>query len=933
MIGESKSGDFPGLAGSLGAGTTLGKYEILEQLGSGGQSIVYKAHDPLLDRHVAIKQVAPQLAADDRFIQRFREVIRELAKLQCEQIVVIHDLIDDERGLFIVMEFVEGHTIETTLATTEEPVEPKAVLQILWRIAAGLSAMHRAGVIHRDVKPGNIIVGEGLRVKITDFGVAAPVGAAASMRLGTTKYMAPELFGGKDVDIRADIYSLGMVAYEMLLGRPKFNEVFYDIVRDPHSEALRWMKWHSSADKEAPPAAEINADVPGALSAIVAKMLAKDPDDRFESLEAVGKEIRSSFSPRTRRPAKKRRKKRRLSVEAAADAEDRGLQPSPIGPIDEAAELAVPPKLTGGPATAEIPTTPMSTRSKLLIAGTVGGILLLGLIGLAVYRGIQTKDEVRQAELAYSKALDIFNQAGKSDLLGDRQTKYQAAMKGFSDIAAEHPRLAVGEQASIMAALCRGYDAVLKLDYDEMGNALQSADEMATRAQRDRSELLSWTREILQERIPHLREFQQNQRLYHKYLAEARSAMEAGDLAKAKGILSETGDMMGRVRVLLGEQARVIFSLRQDIGEKEKQGAYWAEVRRGDDLAKLGKVTDATEAYNEALAILKDAKGTLPEKIYTDLKQTAENKKILLGLTVEYQKALTEAKKLDKKRDYQGAAAQYAKAAQAARALGRDDANDLAERAKQLRHDYHVEQGRKYVSTNELAKAEDEFKQARAILDSSVVRQELAIIQDMVTFKKLFGAGQALQDQNDFEGALAKYNEANKYRPAARKLNLDKSLSTNTRECRFQIKKREGDAHRSAKEWSGALQAYTLAKRIDPGRASMIDAAIQEIGYEQSYDEDLQAAQRARKEKSWTLFMAQIERLRKNPRKSSVDVEGLYRMGRHEEHVDLGNSAMAEGSYRNAMAYYNLAKKYKDTDKIDRLIKVAESALRAEGGT
>ena len=117
--------------GALPVGSKLGKYEIVEQLGAGGQAIVYKGYDALLDRHVAIKQISPQLAAEDAFIERFREVARQLAKLDCEHIVTLHDLIEDPAGLFVVMEFVEGHSIETTLAQNPGPVEARAVLHVV----------------------------------------------------------------------------------------------------------------------------------------------------------------------------------------------------------------------------------------------------------------------------------------------------------------------------------------------------------------------------------------------------------------------------------------------------------------------------------------------------------------------------------------------------------------------------------------------------------------------------------------------------------------------------------------------------------------------------------------------------------------------------------------------------------------------------------
>ncbi|MCP4375890.1 MAG: serine/threonine protein kinase, partial [bacterium] len=280
-------------------GELIGRYEVITRIAIGGQSIIYKCQDPALDRLVAIKQISTHLAEDKMFLDRFRTEAQILARLGAEQpeVVTIHDLLDDKQGLFIVMEFIEGISIERTLATNPGPVELKATLQILWRLCSALHTVHAAGVIHRDIKPSNIIITEGLRPMITDFGVAATSAGEASMVMGTTKYMAPELFSGEYVDGRADMYSLGFVAYEMLVGRDKFNEIFSDVVRDHTAEKVRWMKWHSNPKVSAPPLHTVNPDVPMALSNIVVKMTAKDSEQRFAGMEDLGRAIKQTFRP------------------------------------------------------------------------------------------------------------------------------------------------------------------------------------------------------------------------------------------------------------------------------------------------------------------------------------------------------------------------------------------------------------------------------------------------------------------------------------------------------------------------------------------------------------------------------------------------------------------------------------------------------------
>ena len=416
MNNENKQADGVGYP----PGTQIGKYEITERLGMGGQAIVYKAHDPLLDRYVAIKQISTHLAENPDFLERFRKEAQILARLATSQpaLVTIHELLQEERGLFIVMEYVSGNTLESMLSNNPGPVDPKAVLQILWRLAGGLHAVHSAGVIHRDIKPGNIIVGEGLKVKIADFGVAAMSDGQTSMQLGTTKYMAPELYGGKTVDARADMYSLGFIAYEMLLGRAKFNDVFAEVVHDRHTEALRWMKWHGNEQVKAPALNEINPTIPKPLADIVATMMVKNPDHRFATMEQLGRAIKASFSPRS-----------------AGGQHDAGVVPhrTPNGAAghhhDEAAALDTGDDLevsteSAGPPTAPLPSARMSLKTKLIYAGA-GVLTLVAVIAAwTVYRHITGQKVQDQAVAALAEAQGDY-----------KNVRYEEAEAPFTQIA------------------------------------------------------------------------------------------------------------------------------------------------------------------------------------------------------------------------------------------------------------------------------------------------------------------------------------------------------------------------------------------------------------------------------------------------------------------------------------------------------------------
>jgi len=423
----------------LPAGTKVGKYQILQRLAIGGQAIVYKAHDPMLDRFVAIKQISTHLAEDPKFLERFQREAQILAKLGAEQSTVVNvlDMIQDERGLFMVMEFVAGHTMEDSLQDNPGPVETRAVLAILWRLAAGLHAVHQAGVIHRDLKPGNIIIGAGLKCKIMDFGVAATKDGQTSMVLGTTKYMAPELYEGKDVDARADMYSLGFITYEMLLGRTKFNELFADVVRDKHSEHLRWMKWHGNESLTAPPLHELRPELPRPLSDIVAKMMAKKPADRYTSMEELGRLIKTSFTPKPAGAAsegghhhrKRTRPKTPAKLSAFTDDEP-SLDYQPL-------------------ATAPLPKKQLSLKTKLIIAGAMS-FCLVGALAWAIFHFKAVEDR-RNNEIvaAYKDAYNLYD-----------EQLFAKAAASFEDFINAYPKSPIVAKAKIYQHLAAGKAAV-----------------------------------------------------------------------------------------------------------------------------------------------------------------------------------------------------------------------------------------------------------------------------------------------------------------------------------------------------------------------------------------------------------------------------------------------------------------------------------------
>ncbi|HTU90757.1 MAG TPA: protein kinase, partial [Gemmataceae bacterium] len=257
----------------------LGHYEVLSVVGRGGMGIVLKARDEILDRIVAVKVMASQLAANATARQRFMRETRAAAAVRDEHVINIH-AVDEENGLpYMVMEYISGVTLQERL-NRKGPVELREVLRIGMQTAKGLAAAHAQGLVHRDIKPANILLENGVeRVKIGDFGLARAVDDASLTQsgvvAGTPEYMAPEQANGESVDHRADLFSLGSVLYAMCAGRPPFRA---------HG-ALAVLK--RVCEDTPRPLREVNPDVPEWLCDLIAKLHAKNPAERFSTAEEV----------------------------------------------------------------------------------------------------------------------------------------------------------------------------------------------------------------------------------------------------------------------------------------------------------------------------------------------------------------------------------------------------------------------------------------------------------------------------------------------------------------------------------------------------------------------------------------------------------------------------------------------------------------------
>ena len=348
-----------------------GKYKLERLLGKGGMGAVFLAQDLTLDREVAIKVLPPEISQDQHVVKRFQQEAKTAAKLDHTNIIPIYRVESDGGLNYFVMKYISGTSLEDLLET-KQPMPVPEIQRILWEAACALGHAHFRGVVHRDVKPANIMFDHDGKVMLTDFGISKALQQATGltgtgMIIGTPHYMAPEQGKGQQVDGRADQYALGVVGYRMITGQLPFSGDSVHTILYKH------------IFEEAPRTSQARAGIPLFLSDAIARALAKEPDQRFATMEDFATAVwpeqpvaaprgGKGGAPTTPRP----RPKAPATAEAPTEAVSSVAATTPMPVARSGARPAAPPKAE-----------PQKSKAGLLVA--VAGLAVVGVGGYVVF--------------------------------------------------------------------------------------------------------------------------------------------------------------------------------------------------------------------------------------------------------------------------------------------------------------------------------------------------------------------------------------------------------------------------------------------------------------------------------------------------------------------------------------------------------------------
>ena len=609
---QPPQGQAPDATPALNVGDSIGGYTIAELISADAASAVWRAQDSEGKEHIVRQLIPGSPAATDRnFLSRCQKQVekQQAIKGKAKRATMLDELIADPRGAFVVSSYIGGATVNQLLDSRPDPFDLVRALRIVHAVAKVLDTIHKNGLIHGGLRPGSIVLRMNGGVTVSDIGVTGLVAEQEALSPQAARYLAPELFHGVAGDAQSDIYSLGMIAYEMLAGRGAFEMAFNAVLSDPRGPAIRWMKWHTNARVSAPPLHEINPRVPVRLSDLVARMMAKDRTKRITSAEQLLMAIHRHFG---------------------SDAIDKA-QVSPDAFTPSGAQISA----TGPGDTTEL--APPSIWPRIITAAAIVAVVLAGVIWYAV--GTMQDRAYRQLRNQSAESLEDADALYTAGSFDDALVIYEKQATDWPDPSDEfnlHGKagaMLVKARIALQAGNLDEVQAQIEA-LDELGeagpadrNAVKMlADEVARRrafaasvetieAQIQAGEYAQARTELEQARKAELTDDESQRLIDFQTRIDARLEADRVDqaIARAKELAGQ-GNIDQSISHLEDAQ-KALNNPRIDdlIDELTLRKDFVEAVKRGESAEESDKLPEAIRAFKEALAIRED--GALSQRV------------------------------------------------------------------------------------------------------------------------------------------------------------------------------------------------------------------------------------------------------------------------------------------------------------------------------
>jgi serine/threonine protein kinase/tetratricopeptide (TPR) repeat protein len=785
------SGAAPPLAGeTLTTGSGLGKYRVLDRLRSGPRATLYKARDILLDRLVTLKQLDPRLLDDPAACGRLRKEAYVLAQFSrdARYVVGVHEMIEEPRGLFLVMEYVPGPSLDTLIAKRQVSIQ--AALDILARVSLGLRSIHTAGVIHRDLAPQHIIMAPRSRPRIVDFSRAAAQGAEPDYTIIHPIYTAPEVLLGRPYDDRADIYSLGVIAYEMLVGRRALGMLIARTVGEhalverygelPTEERLSaWRAWQQQADRRWPDASRLNPQAPPILSAIITRMMAKSLEHRFTTIEDVTALLLQHFS-------------QQATVTTAQAPQVSAAPPAAVYPVDAS---PYPVSETSPKRRRRRSRRRRHTETRTQAPHTVGYTRTVPVTGV-VEQGVYQPTEPARAVVPLR---DRVPSAPPANLLKFAET--QRSAHPIRPRPRRWPKRALLSAASVallvggVYGLNRVYPLEQLLKRTSQLETLLAEGQMAYEAGRV-EEALEHFRKAKDIRVKGLRMYEQHATaLQWLSLSEARYAMNNGDLVAAEERLREASTR-GMDRQILGPlrrdlirlQSRVLLRQQQADGLLEAAGVATEGVEPG--AFALPPTTDPNNILGSVESISAEGAGE------TDARDERE-----------FQSAMTAIRDAMAREAYDEA---YTAVTRASAIRQTPELDELSVRVLAMRrHAQSMQLGDTYLREQNYEEAAEQFREALRYHSSPLAHERLTRALAL----KMLEEGRAAVQRGDLTSAAHLFRNADWRDPmVGARVELERLQPALEAAKRVEL----GDRAADDGEWAAALELYEKSYDLLP---------------------------------------------------------------------------------------------------------------------